>query len=58
MKIKNPNILINNILGNLLAEKEGLELFLRNTQNPLKTAKNLKFISFFFKYLVFFNMII
>jgi hypothetical protein len=47
MKIKNPNILINIILGNLLAEKEGLELFLRNTQNPLKTAKNLKFISFF-----------
>ena len=24
MKIKNPNILINIILGNLLAEKEGL----------------------------------
>ena len=45
MKIKNPNILINNILGNLLAEKEGLELFSRNTQNPLKTVKKLKFIS-------------
>ena len=39
MKIKNPNILILNILGNLLAEKEGLELFLRNTQNPLNTVK-------------------
>ena len=45
MKIKSPNILIINILGNLNAEKEGLELFSRNTQNPLKTAKNLKFIS-------------
>ena len=28
MKIKNPNILIINILGNLSAEKEGLELYL------------------------------
>ena len=41
MKTKNPNILILNILGNLYAEKQGLELFSRNTQNPLKTVKNL-----------------
>ena len=47
MKIKNPNILIIYILGNLNAEKEGLELFSRNTQNLLKTVKNLKFISCF-----------
>ena len=47
MKIKKPNILIINMLGNLSAEKEGLELFSRNTQNPLKTAKNFKFISYF-----------
>ena len=45
MKIKNPNTLIINILGNLSAEKEGLELYSINTQNPLKTGKNLKFIS-------------
>ena len=30
------------MLGNLRAEKEGLELFSRNTQNPLKTAKKSK----------------
>ena len=46
MKIKNPNILIINILGNLSAEKEGFELFSKNIQNPLKTVKNLKFISY------------
>jgi len=33
------------MLGNLCAEKEGLELYSINTQNPLKTVRNVKFIS-------------